>query len=211
MKSLALTFATLFLASTLHGQAPAPAGQTLPAVKVDIKRVTVSEQPTPQFSASNVKDKRWRPKNWIEVDVEFDIQVPADAGGRNGSYSGLQLNIYLALQHTTKDGKREVAQGTLDLLSVPAGETCHALAYISPASMRAIFMKDTVTASTDIQGWGVEFIAEGQRVAADAKPVNGPWWEKTDALAILPGLLLNKLQTPFAPLWGDYDVPVKAK
>jgi hypothetical protein len=209
MKSLALTFAILLIAADLHAQAPAAA--TLPAVKVDIKRVTVSEQPTPQFSAGNVNEKRWRPKNWIEVDVEFDIKVPADAGGRNGSYSSMQLNIYLALQHMTKEGKREVLQGTLDLETIPAGETCHALAYVSPAAMRAIFQKDTVTASSDIQGWGIEFIAEGQRVAADAKPVNGPWWEKTEALAMLQGLVLNKMQTPFAPLWGDYDVPVKAK
>lgn len=209
MKSLALTLATLFLATALHAQAPAE--QTLPAVKVDIKRVTVSEQPTPQFNAGNVKEKRWRPKNWIEVDVEFDIKVPADAGGRNGTYSAMQLNIYLALQHTTKDGKREVIQGTLDLQTIPAGETCHALAYVSPASMRAIFQKDNVTASSDIQGWGVEFIAEGQRIAADSSVGKSAWWEKTEAFALMQGLLLNKLQTPFAPLWGDYDVPVKAK
>lgn len=209
MKSLALTFASLSLATALHAQAPAAA--TLPAVKVDIKRVTVAEQQTPMFNATNVKDKRWRPKNWIEVDVEFDIKVPADAGGRNGSYSSMQLNIYLALQHMTKDGKREVLQGTLDLESIPAGETCHALAYVSPATMRAIFQKDTVTASSDIQGWGIEFIAEGQRIAADSSVGKSAWWEKTEALVLLQGMVQNKLQTPFAPLWGDYDVPVKAK
>lgn len=209
MKSLALTFAAFSLATALHAQAPA--GQPLPAVKVDIKRVTVAEQQTPQFNVNNVRDKRWRPKNWIEVDVEFDIKLPPDAGGRNGSYGSMQLNIYLALQHMTKDGKREVLQGTLDLQSIPAGETCHALAFVSPATLKAIFQKDNVTASSDIQGWGVEFIAEGQRIAGDSSVGKSPWWEKTEALAIMQGQLLNKLQTPFAPLWGDYDVPVRAK
>ncbi len=210
MKSLALTLASIFVAAAL--QAQAPAGQeALPGVKVDIKRVTVTEQPTPQFSAGNVKEKRWRPKNWIEVDVEFDIKLPADAGGRNGTYPAMQLNVYLALQHTTKDGKREVIQGTLDLQNIPAGETCHALAYISPASMKSIFQKDIVTATTDIQGWGVEFVAEGKRIAGDSSVGKAPWWEKTESFAMLQGLLLNKLQTPFASLWGDYDVPVKAK
>ncbi|MDZ4403855.1 Amuc_1102 family pilus-like protein [Prosthecobacter sp.] len=210
MKLFALSIAPLFIASALYAQAPA-VQETLPAVKVDIKRVTVTEQPTPQFTASNVKEKRWRPKNWIEVDVEFDIKVPVDAGGRNGSYSAMQLNVYLALQHMTKDGKREVITGTLDLLNIPAGETCHALAYVSPATMRSIFLKDNVTASTDIQGWGVEFIAEGKRIAGDSSVGKSPWWEKTENFAMLQGSLLNKLQTPFAPLWGDYDVPVKAK
>lgn len=210
MKLLTTAFAFLVLAAASRAQAPA-VPETLPAVKVDIKRVTVAEQQTPMFSATNVKDKRWRPKNWIEVDVEFDIKLPPDAGGRNGTYSAMQLNIYLALQHMTKDGKREVITGTLDLINIPAGETCHALAYVSPAALKSIFLKDNVTATSDVQGWGVEFIAEGKTIAADSSVGKSAWWEKTEAFAMLQGLLLNKLQTPFATLWGDYDVPVRAK
>lgn len=210
MNRFALSISTLFVATAL--QAQAPAGQeTAPAVKVDVKRVTVGEQQTPQFTASNVKEKRWRPKNWIEVDVEFDIKLPADAGGRNGTYAGMQLNIFLALQHTNKEGKREVITGTLDLMNIPAGETCHALAYVSPATMKSIFQKDNVIASTDIQGWGIEFVAEGKRIAGDSSIGKSPWWEKTESFTMMQGALLNKLETPFATLWGDYDVPVKAK
>lgn len=210
MKPLALTFASLLLATALHAQAPA-APETMPAVKLDIKNVKVEEQQTPQITATNIKMKRWTPKNWIEVDVTFDIKLPADAGGRKGSYSSMQLNIYLALQHMSKDNKREVLAGTLELMDIPAGETCHALAYVSPAMLKAIFQKDNVTASSDIQGWGIEFIAEGKRIAADSSVGKSAWWEKTEAFAIMQGSLLNKLQTPFASLFGDYDVPVKAK
>lgn len=210
MKSISLLFASLLITSSLLAQAPAP-GEKMPAVKVRIKSVEVQEQQTPMLNVSNVKMKRWEPKNWIELDVEFDIKLPEEAGGRKGTYTGMKINLYVALQHMTKDNKREVLMGTLDLLDVPADETCHALAYISPAALKAIFQKDNVTASTDVQGWGVEFVAEGKVIAAKSSVGKTAWWEKKEAFEMVDGLLLNKLQTPFAAVFGDYDVPVKVK
>lgn len=210
MKPISLILASLLLANVLQAQAPAT-GDKLPGVKLKIKGVEVQEQPTPMLEVSNVKMKRWTPKNWIELDVEFDIKLPEEAGGRKGTYAAMQLNIYVALQHMTKDGKREVITGTLDLVDIPADEPCHALAYISPSTLKSIFQKDFVTASSDIQGWGVEFIAEGKVIAAKSSVGNKPWWESKETFSMLQGLLLNKLQTPFANVFGDYDVQVKAK
>jgi hypothetical protein len=210
MKSISLILASLFLANVLQAQAPAT-GEKLPGVKVKIKGVEVQEQQTPMLEASNIQMKRWTPKNWVELDVEFDIKLPEAAGGRKGTYSGMQLVLYVALNHMNKDNKREVITGTLDLLDIPADEPCHALAYISPASLKSIFQKDFVTATSDIQGWGVEFVAEGKVIAAKSSLGNKPWWENKETFAMLQGVLLNKLQTPFANLFGDYDVPVKAK
>lgn len=212
MKPLSLILASLLLANVLQAQAPAT-GEKMPDVKVKIKNVQVEEQQTPQLSVSNVKMKRWNPKNWIEFDVEFDIKLPAEAGGRKGSYPGMQLNIYAALQEMTKDAKpkRIVLQGTLDLLDIPADEPCHALGYISPATMKSLTMKDTVTASVDIQGWGVEIIVDGKVIAAKSSIGKSAWWENKDNFEIMQGMVLNKMQTPFAAVFGDYDVPVKVK
>lgn len=210
MKPLSLILASLLLANVLQAQAPAT-GEKLPAVKLKIKGVEVQEQPTPMLEANNVKMKRWTPKNWIELDVEFDIKLPEEAGGRKGTYAAMQLNIYVALQHMNKEGKREVITGTLDLVDIPADEPCHALAYISPSTLKSIFQKDFVTASSDIQGWGIEFVAEGKVIAAKSSVGNKPWWESKETFSMLQGMLLNKLQTPFADIFGDYDVQVKAK
>ncbi|WP_395715472.1 Amuc_1102 family pilus-like protein [Prosthecobacter sp.] len=209
MKLPAFSFAFLFAATMLHAQAPAGDGKA--RIIVDIKRVEVKEQQTPQFAVGNINDKRWRPKNWIEVDVEFDIKLPPEAGGRDGTFPAMQMNIYLALQHMTKDGKREVLQGTLDLINIPADGPCHALAYVSPATMKNIFQKNTVTASTDVQGWGVEVMIDGERRAQAASIGRDPWWEKQENFAIMSGMVLSKSKTPFAPLWGDYDVQVQPK
>ncbi|MBK8091464.1 MAG: hypothetical protein IPK32_05590 [Verrucomicrobiaceae bacterium] len=209
LASALLTFS--LIASAIPAAAQAPA--TSPQVKVDLKRVVVGEQGTPDFSAGNVNMKRWRPKKWIEVDVEFDIKVPQDAGGRNGSYSGLQMNLYLVFNARTKDNKYEAAKSTLTLTNVPAGETCHALAYIAPADLRSILQKDNFT-SADISGWGVEFIADGKTIAGDGnpKPSSGNiWWEKTDNFAFRSDVIKAKSETPFGILFGDYDVQAKTK
>ena len=187
-------------AMAFSGHAIAQAPATIPAVKVDIKKVVVAEQGTPDVAAGNVTPKRWRPKKWLELDVEFDIKVPQDAGGRNGTYGALQLNVYLALQHTTKDGKREVIRGTLNLSNIPAGEPCHALAYVSPASLRAIFQKDNVLATSDVQGWGIEFIADGQTIVADSSLGKQAWWSKAENFSFIEGVLLAKSESPFALL-----------
>lgn len=208
MKSSILTFAFIFIASALSAQAPADGKAR---IIVDIKKVDVKEQPTPMYNAGNVADKRWRPKNWIEVDVEFEIKLPPEAGGRDGTFPAMQMNVYLPLQHMTKDGKRTVLQGSLELVNIPASETCHALAYVSPATMKLITQKNTMTVSSDVQGWGVEVVIDAERRAHAASVGKDPWWEKTENFSIMTGAVLSKSMTPFSILWGDYDVQVKPR
>lgn len=203
----------LALAGAVYSQAPTPAADA-PKVKVDVKRVTPGEQGTPDFAAGNVNMKRWMPKKWFELDAQFEIKVPQDAGGRNGSFSGLQANVYLVFNAQTKDGKYEAAKATLTLTSVPASENCHVLAYVSPSDLRAILQRDTFSASTDIRGWGIEFVANGQRLAGDGNPkpaAGNVWWDKTENLSMREGVIKAKSETPFAILFGDYDIEAKTR
>jgi hypothetical protein len=214
MKKRLATCLLALVASSMTAFSQAPeAGGTAPRVKVDIKKVQLVEQGTPDFAAGNVTMKRWRPKKWIEVDVEFDIKVPQEDGGRNGSYSGLQFNLYLVFQAKTKDGKHEAAKATLTLENASASETCHLLAYIAPSDIRAILQKDNFTMS-DVMGYGVEVQAEGKTIAGDGQPkpsAGNIWWQKTDNFAFREGIIKAKSETPFATLFGDYDVPAKGK
>lgn len=213
MKSSFITLcgSLLLAATTLQAQAPA-APDTLPSIKVDRIKVNVAEQPTPDFSVGNTKgNKRWRAKNWVEVDVEFHVKLAEKVGGNKGTYPEMQLSIFLVLQKPNAEGKTQVFEGKLDLVNIPAGEN-HALAYVSPSSMKLITQTDYVTVNTDIRGWGVDFFAEGKRVGGDTNIGKGAWWEdQKDKFAFLQGMLLSKSLTPFAVLWGDYDVPVKAR
>jgi hypothetical protein len=198
----------LLVLATIALVMPELQAQTPPA-KVDIKAPKFDFIPTPQFAANNVPDKNWRPKTWLQIDMEFDIKVPTAAGGRNGSLASMTVNYYLAMSTATKDGKRNVLKGSFEYVDIPASEKCHALAFVSPATLRRVLEKDNFTPA-DVTGWGVEVLVGGERLAGDGS-IKGPWWEKTDTLAIVDNAMLPKKDTPYAILWGDYDVGVKNK
>lgn len=204
MKSSILVLAALALGlSGLQAQAP--------AAKVDIKKPKVNLIPTPLFQAGNVPDKRWVPKNWLEVDMEFDVKVPAAAGGNKGSLSAVIVHYYLATSGTSADGKRQVLKGSITYSDVPAGgEKCHALGFVAPSTLRRVLGSDNYT-NADIVAWGVEVVVDGQLLAGDTSG-GGKWWEtNADKLSISEGSVVAKLDTPFAILWGDYDVVGKSK
>lgn len=203
MKSSILVLAALALGlSGLQAQAP--------AAKVDMKKPKMNLIETPQFSAGNVPDKNWRPKKWLEVDMEFDVKLPT-AAGRNASLATMVVHYYLATQGMTKDGKRQVLKGSITYMDVPSGENCHALAFVAPSTLRRVMGSDNYT-NADIVGWGVEVVVDGGVVAYDTSSGRDKWWETSaDKMSITEGSVIAKTDTPYSILWGDYDVPAKSK
>lgn len=189
------------------GVCSAVAQTTAPTVKVTGGKLDIKSIKTPQYQVSGTGDKSWRPKDWLEVDLPFEIKLAQAAGGRNGSLASLKVNYFIGLNAQNKEGKYEVVTGSFDYLDIPSGEKSHALSYVSPATLRRLLQKDTFTPS-DIKAWGYEVMVEGQRVAGDSS-LGGAWWEKTENFSMNQGALLAKSETPFAILWGDYDVSTK--
>lgn len=181
--------------------------QNAPAVKVDGGKMEVKPIPTPQFAANNVPDKRWRPKEWMEVDVPFQIRLPASEGGRKGTLDTLMINYYIGLNAQTKDGKFEVIKGSFNYVDIPSAEECHTLTYVAPGTLRRLLNKDGFTPS-DVKAWGYEILVNGSRVGGESS-VGNAWWEKTENFSINDGVMLAKKDTPFSILWGDYDVSVR--
>lgn len=177
-------------------------------VKISGANLKIASIQTPQFAAGNVGEKRWRPKDWMEVDLEFEVKLTNEAGGRKGSLSGMTVNFYIGLNAQTKDGKFEVLKGVFNFVDIPASEKSHALIYASPATLRRMLMKDNFSSSSDVKAWGYEILVDGELL--EGKTSTGvKWWEKTEALSMNDGVLLAKRDTPFGILWGDYDVGVR--
>ena len=176
-----------------------------PVVKGE--KLQISSVQTPQFTAGNVGEKRWRPKDWLEVDLPFEVKLPNSAGGRNGSLAFMTVNYYIGLNAQSKDGKFEVIKGIFNYVDIPSSEKCHALAYVPPATLRRILQKDAFT-NSDIKAWGYEIMIDGKRLGGDSS-VGGAWWEKTENFSMNDGVMLAKTDTPFGILWGDYDVTAK--
>lgn len=180
--------------------------QDADAVKVSSAKMAIANIKTPQFQ-SDAPNKSWRPKDWLEVDLAFEVRLANELGGRSGSLASMTVNYYIGLNAQNKDNKYEVIKGSFNYSDIPSAEKSHALAYVAPATLRRLLMKDTFGTS-DIRAWGFEILVGGNRVGGDSS-TGAAWWEKTDNLSINDGVMLTKSESPFGMLWGDYDVGVK--
>jgi hypothetical protein len=160
-------------------------------------------------------DKKWKPKNWLEIEVAFDIKLARDAGGRSGSLSAMDVKYFIGLNQKSEDGKNVVLSGTMSYKDVPADTACFGLAFVSPSTLKRILQKDN-GGKGDVVAHGVEVLVGGKRVASGSS-TGSPWWfdantqALSDKFAFEDGAVLPKSKTPFAPFWGDYDLPVSAQ
>lgn len=194
-------------AASGYAQAPAP------QVKVKVSAVKIESQFTPQIQASNIVDKRWRPKIWLEVDAEFEIKLPTAVGGDDGTFPGMEVQFYLVTSARSKENRPVLLTGGISYENIPADEKCHALAFVSPATLKRALLKDN-GGKADIIGGAVVMSAGGQVVAEEAwgqGSTSGKWWEDTSKFTVIDSSVLGKDKTPFAPFWGDYDVTPKSK
>ena len=189
-------------------------GQTAPLAKIEIKDLKLESQQTPQMQAPNLVDKKWKPKTWLEVSMELDVKLAPAAGGRDGSLPALEVKYYVALNQMSKDGKTIVLTGSVNYQNIPAGE-CHTLAFIAPSTLKRILQKDN-GGKTDVKAVGVEVLLGGT-LATGKSTIGGQWWldpqtkAPSDKMAFEDGGVISKAKTPFAPFWGDYDVPAADK
>lgn len=206
MKLLKFAIAALLCGGTVAN------GQDATQVKVNVKGVKLDQQQTPQIQAMNVVDKKWRPKNWLEIEVAFDIKLARDAGGRKGSLEAMDVKYYIGLNQNAEDGKPIVLSGTMNYKDVPADENCFGLAFVSPSTMKRILLKDN-GGKGDVKAHGVDVFVGGTRVAFGSS-TGSPWWFDpaaqglSDKLSFQDNTVVPKNKTPFAPFWGDYDLPV---
>lgn len=199
-KTLLITgLAALLAAGGMAQNAPSAASQ----IRLKKMKVEVAPQMTPDIKAGYVTEKRWKPKTWIEVDTQFDVDIARALGGDDASFGALEFKYYLVTNARNKEGKFIVLAGTINYSNIPAGEN-HALAYVSPASLKSALQKDN-GGKNDIVAHAVVVSAGPEVLQVDsAQP--GKWWEDTAKFEIREGAVVAKSKTPFAVLWGDYDV-----
>lgn len=205
-----IIFATGVLSlGILSASAQTPA----PQIKAEVKDVKFESQPTPQINATNIVDKRWKPKTWLEVDTEFEIKLPRSEGGDEGTFPALDVKYFLVTNARSKEGRPVLLTGSVTYTNIPAHEKAHALAFVSPAIMKRALMKDN-GGKADIVGYAVVMTAGGEVVAGKTGgqgSSSGKWWEDTSKFTVIDSSVLGKDKTPFAPFWGDYDVAPSSK
>jgi hypothetical protein len=100
--------------------------------------------------------------------------------------------------------------GSVTHTTIPQGGEMHSSVYVSPRTLERFFDgKLPTNAEQALVDVGVTITKQGQQVAsASWKSKSGEWWPQFQQI---PGFVLNKNETPFAPLAWDYFETIKPK
>lgn len=179
-----------------------------------IHDVKIASQKTPDFTLKGATtDKRWKPKDWLEIEPEITFSAPR--GSTAKTIPQVQFKYYIYLDAASRDGKR-ILTADVTHTSVPIGEKVHSVVYVSPSTILRISGKPEGAVNL-VKGVGLEIVLNGELVGFyssvggrkednPSKP-DAKWWTKLTGVPS-EAELKNKMQTPFAPLWGDYHLDV---
>ncbi|MFZ4778559.1 MAG: Amuc_1102 family pilus-like protein, partial [Terrimicrobiaceae bacterium] len=211
------SFATLSFASLalLVIGAPLRAQQAALNSEVAISKIEANFIDSPKISAAGyTKKSQGRPGQWLEVEVTFDrAAMPKEPKFAEE----LTFNYYILLknENVTEDKKPTLLTGSVTHVHVPQEKGLHAVAYVSPRTLAKFFDgKVPVNAQTALVDIGVTVTGKSGLLAiftlkGTVKGDKG-WWD-TGLYTPTPGAVLNKSETPFAPLEWDFYEAIKSK
>jgi hypothetical protein len=197
--------AAFLLSSAVLAQAQAVANSPIKIIDIKIDPQALS----PQYSITIGPQKQAKSQQWLWVEVTFTYQSHTPQ-----PLPELTLNYYILLN----DASAQNRNGTLLTGSVthtgimPGTEDHHSVMLVSPQTLRQFFGAKIPPITAATQAIGVTATINGQLVAelSNGKGKGHPgWWNNFQQGPA--GLVLNKDQTPFAPLFYDYFEAIKAK
>lgn len=164
---------------------------------------------TPEYSISyGPKNKKVaKNKDFVELEVSFDWQPKA----KDPQFlDDLTVTYYVLLNNKGKEyPKGALLAGSVTHAAIPQAKGLHSVMYISPRTLERFFDgKTPTTVSAAIIDVGVTITKQGQLVAEKSWKGKGQWWS---SLQQINGYVLNKSETPFAPLAWDYYEAIKAR
>ena len=187
MKTTSLALASLLLSLTAFAQAPR-AGTEFQISKISRNLVT-----TPQFTYTGAQQYQANQRDrWLEVEVEF---------GAAPEYTDeLTFKYFILL-----NGK--LLTGEVTHTNVAAGRDNRSVMYVSPKTIARLMGNRPVTANT-IQNIAVQIVQQGAvKHELSLERAQPQWFTSVPQVA---GFVLNKNETPFAPLYWDRYEQIKA-
>ena len=166
--------------------------QTRAAPEFQIAKITRNLIPTPQFAGAGAAQYQTSQRDpWLEVEVEFKATPELT--------NELTFKYYILFNGT-------LLTGEVTHINIPAGRENRSVMYVPPRVLARFANKRPITENS-CQNIAVQ-IVEGGAVKAEASLSRAqPQW--FEALPPVTGLVLNKDQTPFAPLYWDRYEQIK--
>jgi hypothetical protein len=192
MKIPAFAFAALSLAAS----GAAFGAPTIPAAPITSKNVKIEKiQPavigTPEFVVTGTTVKRSQPQKWLEIEVEFAVE-------------GVEIVDELTFKFDVLlNGK--LCPGEITHINLPKGKDRYTIMYVSPRNLERITDGHPLNPAMIQNAW-VTILRQGQVLALSSMKDKG---KPVPNMALTPGMLSPKADTPFAPLWSDRYEAVK--
>jgi len=160
----------------------------------DIKKIAPAVITTPAIAFNlGPQHPTGRAQQWLEVEVDFtsDIEFTDE----------LTVRYFILIDD-------QCLTGEVTHIDIPRGRDLYSVMYVSPRTLQHITNGKQLS-SMDIQDVGVQLVNKGQVLVTKSFKTQGDqqWWQ---SLQQVPGKVLNKNQTPFAPLLWDRYEQIKA-
>ena len=199
-KFLMLILPVIMGAAMVSGQAQI---QVVPGKGIDVKKIEFQAQQTPIYQALGPKDKSFKPREWLEVEVEFEAKgvLPKDA-----VVPELLFRYYVAM--IDKDNKPVVMSGDITHLNLQAGEETFSAVYVAPDTLGKITGNFDRFNVASVYAVGVEIYYNGVLVGGGIEgKTNKKFWEGKSPQAGV----LSRGETPYNLLWIDRYAEEKPK
>ena len=158
-----------------------------------IESISPSVSDTPKYNFSLAKDKRTpRAMKWLEVEVEFAAQPEFT--------DELTFKYYILFAG-------QLLVGEVTHVNIPAGRSLYSVMYVAPRTINRLLAGKTFSAGA-IENVAVQMLRKGQLLAQESwKPAGSPNWFQS--MPQVSGMVINKNETPFAPLYWDRYEAIK--
>ena len=193
MKANSLLSLSLFLPLVASAQ-PRAVAQPRATIDFQITKITKSLVSTPQFAYTGAPSYPTNQRDrWLEVEVEFAAAPELT--------DELTFKYYILFNGN-------LLTGEVTHVNIPAGRENRSVMYVPPRTL-ARFANNRPIAENSCQNVAVQIVQQGT-VKAEASLNRAPpqWFA---ALPQVSGFVLNKDQTPFAPVYWDRYQQIKSR
>ncbi|MBP7950798.1 MAG: hypothetical protein KA004_14195 [Verrucomicrobiales bacterium] len=182
---------------------------------VKFKKHEINGQKAPDFTVKNTTEKKFKAKDWLEIEFELECKAPKAAPKTTKFLDELSVTFYAYLE--PKDSsKRKILKAKVTYINVPVDEVTHCVVYLSPATILNL-TGDRMADKALVRFAGAEAEYGGGVVGRWSSEGKSYWWtpevlaKSAKAPPVEEGRLLPKHKTPFAPLWFDYYMEEKTE
>jgi hypothetical protein len=185
-EKIALTIALLALAGAASAQNR--------AADFQLTKITRNIISPPEFNFTGAQTYRNNGRDrWLEVEVEFSAAP---------EFNDELTSKYFILIN------RKVLSGEVTHVNILRGRELRSVMYVPPRALAHILGNRALTANA-VENVAVQVLAQGAVKDEQSLERARPQWYA--ALPAVTGLLLNKNETPFAPLYWDRYEQIKSR